>query len=43
MLFEEPKGSRKYWRRIIGIAAFVRTEITQKPSNVRCATLEKVF
>lgn len=43
MPFGEPRGRPKCWRKIIGIVAFVPTEITQKPSNVPCVMSEKVL
>lgn len=42
MLFGGQRGPRRRWKKIIGIVVSARTEITQKPLNVQCATSEKV-
>lgn len=43
MPFGEARGHPKFSKKIIGIAAFVHTEITLKLLNAQCATLEKVI
>lgn len=42
MPFGEPRGRQKCWKKIIGTAAFVRTEITLRHSSAQCVMLEKV-